>query len=163
MAKRPTAAIYFSRHSNEMAKDLADRVRNDGPKTVLVWGEKFRSEKDIEEEAGAVIIQRSLANSSMIAAVYEQFAGDVEIHFVTDDGEFEEEAAPPGAGTPAPHPRAAQPEPEPPEPEAKAADEQPATTETENPHEADEPGQARDAGAEAAPIAGDSTAGGTPA
>lgn len=88
MANPPTAVIYFKRDSAEMAKDLAARVRNDGPKTLLIWAHKFTDEADVEETARAVIIQASAPNAKLIQTMYENFAAGVEIHHVDDEGEF---------------------------------------------------------------------------
>lgn len=88
MANPPTAVIYFNRNSAEMAKDLAARVRNDGPKTLLIWANKFTDEADVEETARAVIIQASAPNAKLIQTMYENFAAGVEIHYVDDQGEF---------------------------------------------------------------------------
>jgi len=84
--------IYFRPDSGEMAKDLAARVRNDPRrvKTLSVWGNKFRDERDMEA-CKAIAIQRSLGNSDLIASCYRNFADGVEIHFLRDDGSFEDE------------------------------------------------------------------------
>jgi hypothetical protein len=86
----PTAVIYFKRDpaSSAMAKDLAARVRNDGPKTLMIWADRFKDEQDVEETARAVIIQQSAGNCSLIIKLYETFAAGVEIHLVSDDGDF---------------------------------------------------------------------------
>ena len=84
-----TAIIYFEPKSAQMAVDLANRVRND-PRQIearLVWGRKFRDERDLES-CNAVIVQQSLPNSDLIRSCYENFAHDVEIHLVDDEGEF---------------------------------------------------------------------------
>lgn len=122
-----------------MAKDLAARVRNDGPKTLMIWADRFRDEADVEETARAVIIQKSVGNCAYITSMYEQFAAGVEIHLVTDEGDFIDEG--PKLDVPdEPEPEPASDDP-PAEPEADAvvdseAESGPATA------EADQPGQA---------------------
>lgn len=93
MANPATAVIYFNRDpkSTAMAKDLAARVRNDGPNTLLVWADRFRDESNVDANARAVIIQESAPNAKIIATCYDNFAAGVEIHYVDDDGGFLEE------------------------------------------------------------------------
>lgn len=92
MARTPTTIIYFAPASAGMAKDLAARIRNDprGIKTLLCWGSKFRDERDLEG-CGAVIIQRSIGNADLIASCYQNFSAGTQIHFVDDNGAFEDE------------------------------------------------------------------------
>ena len=89
---QPRAIIYFDPAYGDMAKDIAARVRDDiaNVQTTMVWGTRVRDERDMEGGAHAVIIQRSLDNASLIETMYREFAVDCEIHFVGDDGEFEE-------------------------------------------------------------------------
>ena len=103
MSLAPTAIIYFKPTSGDMAKDLAARVRNDprGIKTLLCWGTQFRDERDLQG-CQAVMIQRSLNNAGLIATCYQNFAAGVEIHYLNDDGSFEDEATDASQVWPAP-------------------------------------------------------------
>ncbi len=92
MAGPPTAVIYFRPVDGAMAKDLAARIRNDprNIKTRLCWGDRFRDERDLEA-CQAVIIQRSLRNVDLISTCYRNFSDGTQIHYIDDNGTFEDE------------------------------------------------------------------------
>lgn len=110
MKGKPLALIYFIPKDQEIAKDVAARVRNDGGDARLVWGHKFTEPEDMDREASAVIIQRDLTNSSLIAETYAAFSAGVEIHFIDNEGVFiSEEGDPVEAEQATVEPAAAQP------------------------------------------------------
>ncbi len=91
--REPVALIYYDAETGEdMALDVAARVRNDGGQARPIWAHLFRQPEDMDGEANAVIIQRTLANCEFIAQAYASFSAGVEIHYIDDEGIFVDEA-----------------------------------------------------------------------
>lgn len=86
--KRPLSVVYFREASGAMAKRLAIRIRDTGVECNLIWSHLFHDKDDIVSEAKAVIIEAGSPRSKDIADAYLKFAHDVEIHYVSRDGEF---------------------------------------------------------------------------
>lgn len=85
---KATAKVYFSRGSEQLAKDLAVRIRNEGNNCHLICANHFRDDRDIEEEAHAVAIQATNGKAAMIGRTYKEFNSEVEVHYFDDEGEF---------------------------------------------------------------------------
>lgn len=94
------AVIYFSPGSAPAMKDLAGQIRGEGGRTTLVWSAKWRGPENLIAEARAVIIERGCANAEKIAAAYEKYGEDVEIHYVNSDGYGEDATAKEAADAP---------------------------------------------------------------
>jgi hypothetical protein len=103
-------AIYFDRSNGVMFKELAKRVRSSkvadpsggqrNLRPILNWASNFRGPEDMQACA-AVIIQRGCVNANIIAECYKAFGSDIELHWVTEHGEFESERPADGGAAPA--------------------------------------------------------------
>lgn len=82
------AKVYFNRGHEQLAKDLAVRIRNEGNQCHLICANFFRGDQDIEEDAHAIAIQASSGKAAMIGRTYNEFNKDVEVHFFNDEGDF---------------------------------------------------------------------------
>ena len=87
--------IYFAQDNNANAKTFAARMRAENReislKTTLVWANRFRSEADVLS-VGAIIVQEDVEERDMIVSMYEAFSPETEIHYMTPEGEFSEDA-----------------------------------------------------------------------
>ena len=88
---QPVSVVYFREDSGAMAKALGTRIRDQGAMTRLIWAHLFTGEDTIIENARAVVIEADCAQAAKIALAYERFAHDVEIHYVTAEGQFIDE------------------------------------------------------------------------
>lgn len=140
MKGKPLALIYFQRQNQEVAKDVAARVRNDGGDARLVWGHQFRQPEDMDNDAAAVVIERDLPNASLIAETYAAFSAGVEIHFIDNEGVFvSEEGEPVEPETSTPEPAAAEPEQTEPDADVQAAEVEDSGTDGDDATPSEEP------------------------
>lgn len=106
-AAKQKVAIYFSPY-NPGVKNFAARVRNDNPvETTLVWSSQFKGEVLAVD---AVVIEKGCAGEEQIERAYRQTLPHVEIHYMTNEGQWyvgEAAAAPaeprPAINAPAPN------------------------------------------------------------
>jgi hypothetical protein len=90
---RPLVLLYFDYKNGDVAKDFAGRMRiADHARVTLVWSMNFKSEADVLGGVAAIVIERDCAQHAMIAQCYRSFSPDTEIHYMTSDGQWDNDA-----------------------------------------------------------------------
>jgi len=88
------AIIYYSPGSEAAAKDIANRIRNEGHLANLTTAVRFKGVGNLRNCA-SVAIQNDSARAELIAATYRKAAPETEIHFFDTAGNWvDEDAAP---------------------------------------------------------------------
>lgn len=90
---KPRVILYFHQTNGDVAKDFAGRMRiSDNVDVTLVWENQFRSEADVIGGVGAIVIEEDVDNAELIKRCYGKWSPDTEIHCMTEDGQWKEDA-----------------------------------------------------------------------
>lgn len=81
------AKLYFQPASEQMARDVAQRIRLENNLCHLIYSGLFRGPEDCQA-CDAVIIEVGAPRVELIEKCYRAFNPNVEIHHVDSKGEF---------------------------------------------------------------------------